>query len=284
VIGRVVFATLLETSAKRAGTPPGADSILSESVLVVIPAYEEEAALPGLLDRMPATVCGLALSTLVVDDGSGDRTAQVAREHGALVERLDRNRGGGAALRAGFDYAVSSGADIVVTMDADGQHLPEELETLVRPVADGRAALAIGSRILGHAEPNTFARELGISFFNRLISFLMRRRISDSSNGYRAFRTTILPTLDLRQQQFHTSEFLIESLARGVEVVEVPITVARRTHGTTKKPRTLRYGYGYARAIIGTWLRTLPLRVRPNPRSDHTPDVQGQPAPVRRDA
>jgi glycosyltransferase involved in cell wall biosynthesis len=274
---------LPETSATRAGAPPGPDSILSESVLVVIPAYEEEAALPGLLDRMPASVCGLMLTTLVVDDGSRDRTAQVARQHGALVERLDHNQGGGAALHAGFDYAISSGADIVVTMDADGQHLPEELEGLVKPVATGQAGLAIGSRILGHAEPNTFARELGISFFNRLISFLMRRRISDSSNGYRAFRTDVLPTLDLRQQQFHTAEFLIQALARGVEVVEVPITVARRTHGTTKKPRTLRYGYGYARAILDTWLRTLPLRVRPSRRNGHTPDVPAPPAPAHRD-
>jgi glycosyltransferase involved in cell wall biosynthesis len=253
------------------------------NVLIVIPAYDEADALPGLLKRIPGSACEAAVKVLVVDDGSSDDTAGVAAANGALVERFDRNRGGGAALKAGFAYALRTGADIVVTMDADGQHLPEELEQLVRPVVDGRAGLAVGSRVIGDAEPNTFARELGISFFNRLVSLLMRRPITDSSNGYRAFRTDILPLLDLRQQQFHTSEFLIQALAHGVEVIEVPVTVARRSHGTTKKPRTLRYGYGFARAILSTWLRTLPLRVLPSRRSDRMPVAPGPPAPARRD-
>jgi glycosyltransferase involved in cell wall biosynthesis len=228
----------------------------------VIPALDEEQALPAVLDRMPPTVAGMPVRVLVVDDGSRDRTAAVAREHGALAVSHETNKGGGAALRTGFELADRAGADIVVTMDADGQHLPEELEAMVAPVASGRAGLAVGSRTLGAAEPNTFARELGITVFNRLISLLTWHRVTDCSNGYRAVRTSVLRTLDLRQQQFHTAEFLIQALARGVEVVEVPVTVAQRSHGTTKKPQTLGYGYGFAKAIVLTWLRTLPLRFR----------------------
>jgi glycosyltransferase involved in cell wall biosynthesis len=274
------YERLMNASSGQGKTGP-----LAGCVLVVIPAYEEEGSLPGVLDRLPPAVSGLPVRVLVVDDGSGDRTAEIAREHGAIVERFETNRGGGAALRAGFELAMAGAAEIVVTMDADGQHLPEEIEALVAPVAAGRADLVVGSRVLGAAEPNTFARDLGIAFFNRLISLLMRRRIGDCSNGYRALRTDVLRSLDLRQQQFHTSEFLIQALARGVEVVEVPVTVARRSHGTTKKPRALRYGFGFARAIVLTWLRTLPLRVeRPSRRNGRTLAAQEPPAPGSRDA
>jgi glycosyltransferase involved in cell wall biosynthesis len=231
------------------------------AIAVVIPAYNEAEALPAVLDAMPATVAGLAVVTLVVDDGSADGTAEAAEAHGAIAIRHEHNRGGGAALRTGFAVAIDAGARIVVTLDADGQHLPSEMGALVEPVAAGRAGLAVGSRVLGAADPNTRARELGIAVFNRLVSFLMWHRVTDSSNGYRAIDAAVLAQLDLRQEQFHTSELLIEALARGVEVIEVPVTVAARTHGTTRKPRSLRYGFGFARAIAGTWIRTLPLRL-----------------------
>jgi glycosyltransferase involved in cell wall biosynthesis len=244
------------------------------AVTVLIPAFNEADALPPVLDGMPRTACGLAVGTVVLDDGSVDGTAAVAAAHGARVERLEVNRGGGAALQRGFALARAEGAAYVVTMDADGQHLPAELERLLAPVVAGDADLAIGSRVLGSAEPNTFARELGIAVFNRLITFLTRTSITDCSNGYRAMRCEILDELDLRQAQFHTSEFLVEALARGFRVVEVPVTVARRTHGTTKKPRTLGYGLGFARAIVATWFRTRRERAaRPSRRSAHTPNA-----------
>src|SRR3954469_15492926 len=98
-------------------------------------------------------------------------------------------------------------------------------------------------------------------------------------------RAEVLESLDLRQRQFHTSEFLIQALARGIRVVEVPITVARRTHGVTKKPRALGYGFGFARAIVVTWLRTRSVRAaRPSPRIGRTPSAREPLAPGRRDA
>jgi len=150
---------------------------------------------------------------------------------------------------------ADSNARVVVTLDADGQHLPEEMSRLVKPVLDGEVDVAHGSRVLGQAEPNHFARELGIVFFNRLVSFITRTKVSDCSNGYRAVRTSVLPQLVLRQEQFHTSEFLIEAIKRGVPAKEVPVTVARRLHGHSKKPAVVRYGVGFANAIVRAWLR-----------------------------
>src|SRR6266550_646675 len=226
-----------------------------DRIAVVIPAYNEEHSIGAVLPRIPRTVCGVETAVLVVDDGSRDRTGDIARAHGAAVARHVINRGGGAALRTGYRLMADSGASVVVTIDADGQHLPEEMSRLVTPVLDGEVDVAHGSRVIGQAEPNNFARELGIVFFNRLVSLITRTKVSDCSNGYRAVRAAVLPQLVLRQEQFHTSEFMIEAIKRGIPAREVPVTVARRLHGHSKKPAVVRYGPGFANAIVRTSLR-----------------------------
>jgi len=222
---------------------------------VLIPAYNESDSIGWVLDRIPTTVCGVETAVLVVDDGSRDGTPEIAAEHGAVVARHLINRGGGAALRTGYRLLADSGASIVVTLDADGQHLPSEMDRLVEPVISGEVAVAHGSRVLGEAEPNHYAREMGIVFFNRIVSLITRTNVSDCSNGYRAVRSDVLSQLVLRQEQFHTSEFLIEAIKRGIPAKEVPVTVSRRLHGHSKKPAVVRYGLGFANAIVRAWLR-----------------------------
>jgi hypothetical protein len=224
-------------------------------IAILVPAYNEADNVGQVLDLMPDEVCGVETAVLVVDDGSRDGTGDVAAEHGAIVARHVINRGGGAALRTGYRLMVESGAEVVVTLDADGQHLPSEMERLVKPVLDREVDVTHGSRVLGEADDNHFARELGIVFFNRLVSTITRTKVSDCSNGYRAVRTTVLPQLVLRQEQFHTSEFMIEAIKRGIPAKEVPVTVAKRLHGHSKKPAVARYGLGFANAIVRTWLR-----------------------------
>jgi hypothetical protein len=236
---------------RQAGLP----ARFKDKIAILIPAYNEAENIGVVLDQMPKEVCGVATEVLVVDDGSRDGTGDVAAEHGAPVARHVTNRGGGAALRTGYRLMVESGALIVVTLDADGQHLPSEMPRLVEPVLSGEVDVAHGSRVLGHADRNTRARELGIVFFNRLVSFITRTHVTDCSNGYRAVRTTVLPQLVLRQEQFHTSEFMIEAIKRGVPAKEIPITVEQRLHGHSKKPAVMRYGLGFANAIVRAWLR-----------------------------
>jgi hypothetical protein len=236
---------------RQAGLP----ARFKDKIAILIPAYNEAENIGHVLELMPKEVCGVETEVLVVDDGSRDGTGDVAAEHGAPVARHVTNRGGGAALRTGYRLMVESGALIVVTLDADGQHLPSEMPRLVEPVLSGEVDVAHGSRVLGHADRNHFARELGIVFFNRLVSFITRTHVTDCSNGYRAVRTTVLPQLVLRQEQFHTSEFMIEAIKRGIPAKEVPITVEQRLHGHSKKPAVMRYGLGFANAIVRTWLR-----------------------------
>ena len=224
-------------------------------VAVLVPAYNEAENIAHVLDRIPSEVCGREIAVLVVDDGSRDGTGDVAAEHGAIVARHVTNRGGGAALRTGYRLLADSDAEIVVTLDADGQHLPSEMERLVEPVLTGKVDVAHGSRVLGESERGHVSREIGIVFFNRVVSAITRTKVTDCSNGYRAVRATVLPQLVLRQEQFHTSEFLIEAIKRGIPAEEVPVTVVKRLHGHSKKPAVVRYGLGFANAIVRTWLR-----------------------------
>ena len=249
------LSAVLEGIAWEEFRTAGLQEHFRDRIAVVIPAYNEASSIGQVLPRIPERVCGVETAVLVVDDGSRDATGDVARAHGAAVARHVINRGGGAALRTGYRLTSDAQSSVVVTLDADGQHLPEEMSRLVRPVLDGEVDLAHGSRVLGHAEPNHYSRELGIVFFNRLVSLITRTKVSDCSNGYRAVRASVLPLLVLRQDQFHTSEFMIEAIKRGVPAREVPVTVAKRLHGHSKKPAVVRYGLGFANAIARTWLR-----------------------------
>lgn len=230
---------------------------LSAPICVVIPAYNEADNIGHVLDQMPTEIDGRAVEVLVVEDGGTDATAAVVRDHKAHVVSHVINRGGGAALQVGFDLALESKAAVIVTLDADGQHLPQEMPRLVTPVLAGEADMVNGSRVLGTYEKDKAIRAMGVVVFNWLISALTWQRITDCSNSYRAFSADALRAVrpHLHQRQYHTTEFLIEMIKRGQRVMEVPITIRRRMSGESKKGHTLRYSLGFTRAILKTWFR-----------------------------
>ncbi len=224
-------------------------------IVAVIPAYNEESNLNSLLNQMPKQVFDYDIEALVVVDGSTDNTERIARQMGlsVIVHRI--NRGGGAALRAGYKVALQKNAEIVVTLDADGQHLPSEIERLVEPIIKDRADVVSGSRILGEQENGSQVRQAGIFFFNILISLLLRRKITDCSNAFRALKVSELEKLELHEDQFHTTELIIEAINKGIRFVEVPVTILKRQSGETKKPGSLSFGYGFLKAMLKTWWR-----------------------------
>jgi hypothetical protein len=226
-----------------------------DRVVVVLPAYNEGENVGEVIDAMPEKVNGHPVITLVVDDASEDATAEVARAHGALVARLPIRRGGGQALRIGYELGLRLGAVVVASMDADGQHVPEELPRVVEPILKGEADVVQGSRVLGDYERDSRIRHLGVLFFSGLVSLMTGTRLTDVSNGYRANRAETLQTFILEQDQFWTSEIIIEALRHRARIVEVPITVQARRHGQTKKPRPLKYGWQFTKVIVKTWLR-----------------------------
>jgi hypothetical protein len=224
-------------------------------IVVISPAYDEAENIGPVIEAMPREIDGHHVVPIVIDDHSDDGTADAARSAGALAASLPIRRGGGLALRVGYDIALRLGADIVVTIDADGQHQPEEMPSLVRPIIDGTADHVNGSRMLGDFERDSMIRHVGVHFFSWVVTLLTGQRVTDISSGYRATRADTLRQLILEQDQFWTSEVTIEALRQHARVVEVPVTFLTRRGGESKKPKSLRYGWNFSKAIVKTWLR-----------------------------
>lgn len=223
-------------------------------VVVVIPAFDEEDSLAGVLSEIPERLGGLAVERIVVSDGSVDATETVARRFGALVVGRDLRRGQGAAVSLGYRMALLRGADVVATVDADGQYDPRELPRLVRPILDGEADVVHGSRVLGAYERPMLGRAQGVKVFAWIMSRVTRTAITDPASGFRAFSSHALRKLEFRENQFHASEVMVAAAKSGLKVKEVPCTFRERVAGSTKKPPLVRYGVGYARALLRTWL------------------------------
>jgi glycosyltransferase involved in cell wall biosynthesis len=226
---------------------------VSAEVVVVIPAFNEEASIGAVVGSVPAALCDLPTVTLVIDDGSSDATAEQARRCGALVCRIPDNVGQGTALRLGYELARDLGARFICTADADGQFDPRELPALVRPLVDGEADFVNGSRRLGRSDSPDPVRRLGVVVFGDLVSALTGVRITDPANGLRAMRAEITEVVSLRQPQYQTSELLITTVAHGFRVKEVPVTMHPRRSGQTKKGPNLIYGFRFGRVVLTTW-------------------------------
>jgi hypothetical protein len=224
-------------------------------LVTVSPAFNEAENVGDVIKQIPGMIEGHHVVPVVVSDGSTDGTAAAAREAGAFVAELPIRRGGGLALRVGYDIALRLGAQVVVTLDADGQHLPEEISVMIAPIVAGQADYVNGSRLLGSFERESLIRHLGVHVFSRIITTLTGQRITDPSSGYRAARADLLEKVVLKQDQFWTSEILIEALRHHARVVEVPVTFLARAGGESKKPKSLRYGWNFLKVIIQTWLR-----------------------------
>ncbi len=233
----------------------GIERLEGAGIVVGLPALDEAENLPDVLSRIPESIDGRRVGVVVVDDCSSDGTGDVAYAHGAAVVRNPFRRGQGAALRVVYDLAQRVGAEVVVTLDADGQHRPEEIATVVRPILDGTSDFVIGSRLLGAGEGGSRTRSLGIRVINRLINLLAGTKISDCSSGFKAISVPKLAGIVLREDQFQAGEAIISAAHAGLRISEAPITVLPRAAGTSKKGHDLAYGLGFTRTILKTWWR-----------------------------
>jgi len=207
-------------------------------ITVVVPAFQAAASVGEVVARTRATVP--AARVIVVDDGSSDGTGSVAAAAGASVVRHDTNRGKGAALRSGVAEVATGQGSVIVTLDADGQHPPEEIPRLVAPIAEGRADLVLGAR------ERTAAMPLGRRLTNRLSAALASRiggqSIPDAQTGFRAFTAEIAALVRPPESHYeYEAAFLLEALARRVRVASIPIPTVY--HGAPS----------HFRAVADTW-------------------------------
>lgn len=201
---------------------------------VVVPAKDEEATLGELLDRISRVrVPGYELRPIVVDDGSTDRSARVARQRGAAVVRHAENRGLGAAVRTGLRAAVQAGAVVIAYLDADLEYYPEDIPRLVEPILAGRADYVLGSRFAGGARGMRLHRRLGNHAFTALLVLLTRRRISDGQTGMRAFSREVADRAEIIHDYNYAQVLTLDLARKGVRMEEVPVRYRVREHGTS---------------------------------------------------
>jgi len=198
-------------------------------VWIVLPAYNEESAIGGVLDALHREGWH---NIIVVDDGSRDRTAEIARSRGALVISHGQNMGLGAALRTGLSRAHELGADRAVTFDADGQHDPRAIRGLLKAL-DG-ADLAIGVRRRGGMPPHKRVGNFGLDVITRMLG----GPLTDSQSGFRAFNRRALEAIRIRSNRYEvSSEIVIQARREELKLRDVPIeaifTDYSKARGTT---------------------------------------------------
>ena len=202
--------------------------------VAIIPAYNEEVALGSIILRTLQYVD----EVIIVNDGSDDTTVEVARLAGAEIINHATNLGKGEALKSGF--SAIGDVDVVVTIDGDGQHNPDEIPSLIKPVIEDGADLVNGSRYMNGPEENTPAyRRVGQQVLDNATNISAGIKVTDSQSGFRAFSPAACKCFRFYDTGFGIeSEMLVDVAEAGLKIVEVPITVRYDVDGSTKNPVT----------------------------------------------
>ena len=224
----------MSASTPERPSPAAATPARAQRVLVVMPAHNEEESLGPTLTRVHAALP--EADVVVINDYSTDRTSEVARANGAFVVDLPCNLGYGGAVQTGFKFAIAGDYDVVLQIDADGQHDPASARALLAPVLAGEADVAIGSRFLGEVKYHVPGlRRLGMNVFGAIVSFVTRHKFSDPTSGYQALNRRVVQFFarDNYPSDFPDADTIILLALAGFRVREVPVTMEARTAGTS---------------------------------------------------
>jgi len=220
-------------------------------VLVAIPCFNEQNFIGDVVTRARKYVD----KVIVIDDGSTDDTGRVARAAGAEVIRHEARKGAGAATKSGFEAARRSNADIVVTLDGDGQHNPDDIPKLLAPILNSEADLVIGSRFLQPTQgtPQTtnvpHYRKFGINVITWLCNLGSKVKVSDSQSCFRAHSRRLIDAINITENGFGFSvEVLIKARKKGFVIKEVPISCLYHSQGSTLNPVV--HGIGVAITVV----------------------------------
>lgn len=204
---------------------------MNKRTAIIVPAYNEAAALGGVLARLTSA----DYMVVVVDDGSGDGTYDVALNYPVHLLRHPFNLGQGAALQTGLSYALSRGADILVTFDADGQHSAEDIPGVTAPIQSGAAEAVFGSRFLGKSSNMQPRRRMLIRGATRLFTRIAGVRLSDANCGLRAFSRRAAGKITITQNRMaHTLELIEQVRKHNIAYTQVPVTVTYTEYSLRK--------------------------------------------------
>lgn len=233
---------------------------------VAIPALNEEDTIVDVLSRVPRRLPGITeVVVVVIDDGSKDRTKQLAEEAGAIVVSHPSNLGVGATFQTGLNTALSMGVDLMVTIDGDGQFAPEDIPKLLEPLLSGEADFVTASRFVKKEFYPVMPRAkfFGNKMMSALISFLTGNRFHDVSCGFRAYTRDALLKLNLFGKFTYTQEVFLQLSFKGVRIREVPCQVrGTREFGKSRVASNLiTYAYQTSKIIFRSFCDYRPLRV-----------------------
>ena len=234
-------------------------------LIVQLPALNEEKTIVQVIQAIPRRIQGVEeVLVLVIDDGSRDRTAELARSCGAIVLSHEQNRGVGAAFRSGLARSIELDADIVVTMDSDGQFDPLDIQKLVDPILKGQADFVTASRFLDPALVPEMPgiKRWGNDFMAQWIGTMVKKRFYDVSCGFRAYSKNAFLRLTLLGDFTYTHEVFLTLAFSGVPIMEVPVRVRGvRAHGKSRVASNLfSYGWRAASIILKTYRDYRPLK------------------------
>ncbi len=227
------------------------------SITALIPAYNEGESIGSVVRKVGDQVNRV----VVINDFSSDETPLIAQYLGATVLNHSRNLGVGAAMQTGINYSKATRPDIVVTLDGDGQHKPEDIPRIIQPILSGDADLVLGSRFLRGNPDMPLIKLLGNKFFVYLIRFLTGTKLTDTQTGFRALNLRALANLDLKANYTYVQEMIIDLCVKGFRIVEVPITVLPRKHGSSKVALNI---FNYAIRALSIIIYAYVKKIHPN--------------------
>ena len=202
-------------------------------ITIGIPAYNEEKNISEIIKKLQK----ITTKIIVCDDGSSDLTGKIARELGALVVRHEKNLGYGAAIRSIFLKAREEKSESLITLDSDGQHRIEDIQTVIEPIKNGQSDLVIGSRFLDNNQNIPKYRKVGIKAITELTNIAGGTKITDSQSGFRAYSKKILENIKPTESGMGIStEILIKTQKAGFKIIEVPITILYEGDTSTHNP------------------------------------------------
>jgi len=208
-------------------------------ITVGIPAYNEEKNIAKIIVKLKKTVDQI----LVCDDGSTDSTCAIAESLGVTVIKHQKNSGYGMAIRSIFLKAREINADVLVTIDADGQHKVEDINKIIKPIVDGQADISIGSRFLDKHDNAPKYRKLGINIITKVTNSSLSEKITDAQSGFRAYNNKVLQALTPSDSGMGIStEILIKSSSLGFKIAEVPTEI--QYEGDTSSQNPVSHGTG----------------------------------------
>jgi len=222
-------------------------------LIIQIPCYNEESTLPATLAALPREVPGIdVVERLIVDDGSTDRTEEVARAHGVEhIIKLPRNQGLARAFMAGLEACLRAGADIMVNTDADNQYCAEDLPKLVQPILDGKAQIVVGARPISDIEHFSFIKKRLQRIGSWAVRLASKTNIEDAPSGFRAISRDAAMRLNVFNEYTYTLETIIQAGQKGMAILSVPV----RTNEYLRPSRLVRSIPQYVRQSILTILR-----------------------------